>query len=174
MKIIAFLGNPGKKYSRNRHNAGFIIGELLAAEFNISCRKKQFSSVTGTGKINGEEILLMFPETYMNNSGMPVQKALLYYSETAENLLVVHDEIELPFGEIKSKYDGGHKGHNGIRSIMQQINSSAFTRIRIGVGRPEHPEIKVADFLLSNFTKEELNTLKERSPEIIDLIVSKI
>jgi peptidyl-tRNA hydrolase, PTH1 family len=170
MKIIAFLGNPGKKYANNRHNAGFIAGIQFADTYNIALKKKEAHYTYGKSRIGNEDILLVFPNTFMNNSGLAVNSALNFFSESVENLIAVHDEIELPFGEIRVKTGGGHKGHNGIRSIIQYAGSADFARVRIGVGRPDYPEIKVADFLLSDFTKEELEKLKEHSPRIIQII----
>ncbi len=174
MKIIAFLGNPGRKYSRNRHNAGFIIGKIFADKFNISVKKKDFHSECGTGKIEGSDVLIIFPDTYMNKSGLAVSEAVNYYNTSPEDLIAVHDEIELPFGEIRTKTGGGHKGHNGLRSIIQHIDSADFNRIRIGVGRPGNPNIDVADYLLSDFTDEELARIKELAPQIINLILTLI
>ena len=174
MKIISFLGNPGRKYKKNRHNAGFIIGEKFADEFNIKVRLKQFHSHFGRGSVDGCEVILLFPQTYMNKSGLAVREVVQYYNETPENLIIIHDEIELPYGDIRAKTGGGHKGHNGLRSIIQNINSAEFTRIRIGVGRPENRDVEVADYLLSNFSKEEYNGLIELSPEIINSIISEI
>lgn len=174
MKIIAFLGNPGKKYNKNRHNAGFIIGKIFADNFNISVKKQDFQSEYGSGKIEGSEVLLIFPNTFMNNSGRAVSEAVNYYGIAAEDLIVVHDEIELPFGEIRIKSGGGHKGHNGIRSIIQHVGSSDFNRVRIGVGRPGNPEMEVADYLLSDFTDEELAGIKDSAPQVIQAIISII
>ncbi len=174
MKIIACLGNPGRKYNKNRHNTGFIIGKEITKEFDISLRKKSFHSHYGTGKIDGEDILLLLPATFMNKSGLAVKAALQYYNEDPDNLIVVHDEIELPFGEIRTKFGGGHKGHNGIRSITQELNTADFHRLRVGVGRPSNPAMEVADYLLSNFTKDELKKIEELSPAIIDQIRSII
>ncbi len=174
MKIIAFLGNTGKKYSKNRHNAGFIIGDIFADQFNIRIKNKNFHSDCGSGAVKGIECLLLFPRTYMNNSGLAINTAMQYYNESPENLIVVHDEIELSFGKTNVKSDGGHKGHNGIRSIMQHIGTPEFRRVRIGVGRSPDPQIKVADYLLSNFSKEEFNQLIELAPEIIEIIIKEI
>ncbi len=173
MKIIVFLGNPGRKFKNNRHNAGFIIGKIFADEHKIKTNKKDFQSVYGAGSVNNTDILLLFPQTYMNNSGLAVIQTMRYYNEGPENLIVIHDEIELPFGQIKTKSSGGHKGHNGIRSIINHTGTPDFKRIRIGVGRPELKN-HVADFLLSDFTKEELNDLINLAPEIIHLIESEI
>ena len=170
MKIISCLGNPGKKYVKNRHNAGYILGGRLSEEFNISIRKKTSNSIYGTGKIDSMDILLQFPQTFMNSSGAAVKEALDYCEETPENLIVIHDEIELPFGEIRIKFGGGHKGHNGIRSIIQETGSSDFHRIRIGVGRPEDENKSVADHVLSNFNGDELKKIDEIAPAVIEQI----
>ncbi len=174
MKIIACLGNPGKKYNKNRHNAGFIIGKYFTNEFDISINKKSFNSQHGTGKIENVDVLVLFPSNYMNKSGIAVNAALQYYNEDPENLIVIHDEIELPFGEIRTKIGGGHKGHNGLRSIIQEIGAPDFHRIRVGVGRPPHPDMEVADYVLSNFIEDELKKIEELSPAIIDQIKSLI
>lgn len=172
MKIIACLGNPGKKYNRNRHNIGFIIGEYLARACAIQPSQKVFSSFAGQGKIDATPVLLLFPQTFMNNSGIAVAAALEYYRETPDNLIVIHDEIELPFGEYRVKFGGGHKGHNGIRSILQHINSPDFHRLRFGVGRPDNPQIGVADYVLSNFTQDEMRAIDAASSAIIDTVRS--
>jgi PTH1 family peptidyl-tRNA hydrolase len=156
MKIIACLGNPGKKYSNNRHNAGILVGVAIAHLYSITVRKKEHDALTGSGIIDGNECIFMIPQTYMNNSGIAVQKVLSYYKELPDNLIVLHDDIELMFGNVALKFGGGHKGHNGIRSIQQHIGTLDFYRIRIGVGRPSD-SIPVADYVLSDFTKEEKN-----------------
>lgn len=156
MKIIACLGNPGKKYANNRHNVGMIAGSSIAQIYSIAVKKKEYDAMTGIGTIEGRDCLFIFPQTYMNNSGIPIQKVLSYYKGLPENLIVLHDEIELLFGHIALKYNGGHKGHNGIRSIQQYLHSADFYRIRIGVGRPLD-STAVADYVLSDFSDEEKN-----------------
>lgn len=174
MKIIACLGNPGKQYARNRHNAGFIAGEYLADRNGIQLREKKFSSLCGSGTVFGEKILLMLPQTFMNNSGTAVKAAMDYHSVGAESLIVVHDDIEIPFGEIRVKFGGGHKGQNGIRSIIQHAATADFHRIRIGVGRPPHPDLAVADYLLSNFSSVELEALAGSLPHAEEILASII
>ena len=120
MIILAFLGNPGRKYSRTRHNIGFMVGEHFSGLSGIKINKKAFSAESGTGKINGHDTLLLFPQTFMNLSGKSVSKAMDFYDAESSDLIVVHDELELPFGEIKTKFGGGHKGHNGLRSIIAE------------------------------------------------------
>jgi peptidyl-tRNA hydrolase, PTH1 family len=172
MKIIAFLGNPGNKYMKNRHNTGYICGFHFAEFSGIRINQKHFSSITGKGRIDGMDTLLLLPGTFMNNSGLAVRDALGYYDENAENLIVVHDEVELPFCEINVKFSGGHKGHNGIRSIIDNIGSPDFYRFRVGVGRPDNPHISVADYLLSDFSPEELLEIEAKLPDITEKLVS--
>jgi len=174
MKIIAFLGNPGRKYVKTRHNIGFIIGEYFAREFDIKVKQKNFSSVTGTGRVKGEDVCLLFPQTFMNNSGNAVQQALAYYREETSNLIAVHDEIEFKFERFEAKFGGGHKGHNGLRSIIQQTGSADFHRLRFGVGRPDNPEFSVADYVLGNFSSEEQARVEVLMPEIVDLLLELI
>jgi PTH1 family peptidyl-tRNA hydrolase len=174
MIVIACLGNPGKKYARNRHNAGFMAGEFLAAAYGISLKEKKFSSICGSGTVGGEKAIILLPQTFMNNSGTAVQAALDYYQAGAESLVAVHDDIELPFGEMRAKFGGGHKGQNGIRSIIQQIGTADFHRIRIGVGRPPHPDMAVADYLLSNFSSEEMEELSGRLPLAGEILLNII
>jgi peptidyl-tRNA hydrolase, PTH1 family len=164
MKIIACLGNPGKKYSRNRHNAGYIFGSYIADKSDISVKKKVYSSLAGRGSIFGSECLIIFPQTFMNRSGEAVRESLGRCGESAENLIVIHDEIELAFGDIRTKFGGGHKGHNGLRSIFDCIGTADFHRVRIGVGRPADSDTAVADYLLSNFSAEEMEKINELLP----------
>lgn len=166
MKVIACLGNPGRQYLRTRHNIGFILGEYFAREHGIPMKGKSFSSLTGTGTIGETPVVLLMPQTFMNNSGNAVVQALQFYKADPADLVVVHDEIELPFGESRVKFGGGHKGHNGIRSIIQLIGTPDFHRLRIGVGRPDHPAIGVADYVLAPFTGEEWQQLLEFLPGI--------
>ncbi len=170
MKILVFLGNPGSKYSRTRHNIGFMAGENFARFNNIKINKKNFLSETGTGKIEGQDVLLMFPQTYMNESGKAVKKAMDFYGETHSNLIVFHDELELKFGEVKTKFAGGHKGHNGIRSIITETGSPDFTRIRFGIGRPENEAMSVSDHVLSKFTPEEADVIEKLMPDVMKIL----
>jgi PTH1 family peptidyl-tRNA hydrolase len=170
MMIIACLGNPGKKYSRNRHNAGFILGGLAAGHYGISVRSEKYSSLTGSGTIANVETMFLFPQTYMNNSGAAVRAALQFKKENPDNLIVLHDEIELAFGEVRAKFGGGHKGNNGVRSIMAELGTGDFHRIRIGVGRPADPDLAVADYLLSNFAAGEIEQLETLLPTVTSMM----
>ncbi len=172
MIILAFLGNPGNKYSRTRHNIGFMVGEYFASSKGIRINKKSFSAETGAGIIEGRDTLLLFPQTFMNLSGQSVSKAMDYYNTKPEELIVIHDELELPFGDIKIKTGGGHKGHNGLRSIIAEAGSPDFHRVRFGIGRPVNPQMDVADHVLSSFSKEEFDKLPELFKTAEDLILS--
>ncbi len=172
MKIIVCLGNPGRKYKKNRHNAGMITGETLAEKYGIRVKKKQHSSITGEGNIDGFKVMMYFPQTYMNNSGMAVNQAMQHYHLSHQDLVVLHDEIELPFGEVRDKFGGGHKGQNGLRSIIQETGSADFYRVRIGVGRPDNPHMTVADWVLSNFTSEQLKMMDEIAQKATDSLLS--
>ncbi|MDR3237473.1 MAG: aminoacyl-tRNA hydrolase [Spirochaetia bacterium] len=174
MKIIAFLGNPGRQYARNRHNAGFIAGEYFCDKHSIKPGQKKFSSFVGTGTVNDTELCLLFPQTFMNNSGEAVAKALNFYKEKAANIIAVHDEIELPFGKLALKFGGGHKGHNGLRSIIDHVDTADFARLRFGVGRPDNPEIDVADYVLGNFFSEEMSRIIELLPETAAILEKEI
>ncbi len=170
MKIIACLGNPGKKYAGNRHNVGMIVGMEIADKYSIVINKKEHDAIMGNGVIGGFDCLFVLPQTYMNNSGIAVQKVLSYYKETHENLIVLHDEIELQFGHVKIKFGGGHKGHNGIRSIQQHLGTPNFYRIRIGVGRPQD-DTPVASYVLSDFSAEEKNNLQQLTATAQSILV---
>jgi PTH1 family peptidyl-tRNA hydrolase len=174
MKIIAFLGNPGRKYAGNRHNIGFIIGEYFARRHGIAPSQKKFSALLGAGSVNGVDVCLVFPQTYMNASGEAVSQVMNFYKEEASSLIAVHDEIEFVFARFAMKSGGGHKGHNGIRSIMQQTGTGDFQRLRFGVGRPENPNVPVADYVLGNFLPEEMARIEELLPEVSFLLESAI
>jgi peptidyl-tRNA hydrolase, PTH1 family len=172
MFVLACLGNPGKKYIKNRHNIGFMLGRYLAGRYGIATGSSSFSSVSGRGGIEGRDVFIIMPQTYMNDSGGPVRAALDYYKVAPQRLVVVHDEIELPFGEFRLKFGGGHKGHNGLRSIIQEIGSPDFHRVRFGVGRPDNTEIAVADHVLSNFNDEELAAIDTLLPAVSEMLLS--
>jgi PTH1 family peptidyl-tRNA hydrolase len=170
MKILAFLGNPGLKYNRTRHNIGFLTGKRFAEINNIMINKKSFLSETGLCKIDDVDLLLLFPQTYMNESGKAVKKAMDYYGENHTNLIVVHDELELKFGEVKEKFKGGHKGHNGLRSIIEETGSADFYRIRFGIGRPDNESMSVSDHVLSKFTDDEMIEIENLMPGVVEII----
>ena len=174
MIILAFLGNPGKKYYRTRHNAGFIVGEKIASSYGISINKKNFSAETGSGRLSGADVFFIFPQTFMNLSGQSVSRAMNFYNTKHDELIVIHDELELQFGDVRYKFGGGHKGHNGLRSIIAETGSADFHRIRFGIGRPDNPQMDVADYVLSAFSQEEFEKIDGLVPAVNKVIQSII
>jgi PTH1 family peptidyl-tRNA hydrolase len=132
---VAGLGNPGKSYHDTRHNAGFMVADKIAQDFNIEINNRKFDLVFGRGFVDGVEILLAKPLAFMNRSGPPLQKLAHYFRIQCKDVLVIHDDIDLAYGRLKIKEKGGHGGHNGIRSLMDAFGGGDFVRLRIGVGR---------------------------------------
>jgi peptidyl-tRNA hydrolase, PTH1 family len=154
VKLIVGLGNPGKEYAMTRHNAGFIVVDKLAEAFRISIDKNKFDVIYGKGKIQGNDIMLAKPQAFMNRSGSPVRKLAGFYRISCEEMLIIHDDIDLAFGRIKVKEKGGDGGHKGIRSIKDAFGGGNFTRLRIGIGRSE-AGADVVDHVLGRFNPEE-------------------
>jgi PTH1 family peptidyl-tRNA hydrolase len=168
IKIIIGLGNPGTKYHYNRHNIGFLVLDALADKYLASWQKKQNYEAAEI-EMNGEKILLIKPQTFMNDSGKVIP-SLLKQDLTANNLLVVHDELEKSFGKVEFKTGGSHRGHNGLRSIIAACGAE-FHRLRCGIGRPENKE-DVPDYVLSNFSKNEnIDPVIEQAIEIIEKMI---
>jgi peptidyl-tRNA hydrolase, PTH1 family len=152
--IIAGLGNPGPKYQWTRHNAGFLFLDRLAHLEGLSITRKQFGGLTAEWERKGKRLVLLKPQTFMNLSGRSVMPALQFYKLKPEQLIVVHDEIDLPLGTARLKQGGGHGGQNGLRSIMEQLGRGDFLRLRLGIGRPLHGE--VTNHVLGTFSPSEM------------------
>lgn len=153
MKLVVGLGNPGTKYAKNRHNAGFMVADRLQSDaVNAAEWKEKFNGVFSKGTIAGEDVVVLKPMTFMNESGKSVQAAVAFLKVDIKNdLLVIHDELDLEFGDVRLKVSGGHAGQNGLRSIMSVIGPD-FARVRVGIGRPPAGfRGDVADYVLSNF-----------------------
>jgi PTH1 family peptidyl-tRNA hydrolase len=164
MKLIVGLGNPGARYEKTRHNIGFIVLDSLLSCYQLSINKKQCSSLLGQGFIEGEKVLLAKPQTYMNRSGEAVLEIINYYRDIIEDVIVIHDDLDLDFGRLRFKRNGGSGGHNGLKSITQLLNSSEYSRLKIGIGRPPIP-MKTEDYVLGSFLERERKIL----PEIIKI-----
>jgi len=134
MYIIAGLGNPGKKYENTRHNMGFMAIDLLADEYGISVDKLKFKALVGEGRIAGQRVLLMKPQTYMNLSGEAIREAVNFYKIDPEELIVIYDDIDIPTGTFRIRKKGSAGTHNGMRSVVQHLSSDQFPRIRVGIG----------------------------------------
>ena len=157
-RLVVGLGNPGDAYARTRHNAGFMVIEALAGKYAISVNRHKFDAIYGRGGIGGLDVFLLQPMAYMNLSGPPVQRFTSYFKISYRAILVVHDDIDLEFGRLKIKETGGHGGHNGLRSIMDVLGSGDFTRVRMGVGRPETGR-QVTAHGLGGFSNDETQVL---------------
>lgn len=160
MFFIVGLGNPGEKYEKTRHNIGFKIVDYLADEYQIPVQKKSDLYESGSGLFLTHSVLLAKPVTFMNRSGLAVRRLLDYFHESASQLIIIHDDLDIPFGQIRIKLKGGAGGHNGVSSIIEALQTDEFLRIRAGVGRPAEKEEAVS-YVLSPFLKEEQAVLVE-------------
>ncbi len=161
MFLVVGLGNPGPQYALTRHNIGFLAIDLFAKSLNATTWKEEHRAFTCKMNIDGTQVLLAKPMTYMNNSGESVIPLLNFYKIPQENLIVAHDEIDIPFEAIRIQKNRGHAGHNGIRSISELLGSADYIRLKLGVGRPPHPEMKVSDFVLQKFSADEQDRLSD-------------
>lgn len=152
--LVAALGNPGPQYQRNRHNVGFMVGEELRRRHGWPPLRSRFQGLYGDGQMCGQRVVLLLPMIYMNRSGAAVGEAARYYRVPVERILAVHDEVEIPFGDVRLKEGGGLGGHNGLRSMEQSLRSREFWRVRVGVGRPDNTRIPLADYVLHDFSEQ--------------------
>lgn len=157
MKLIVGLGNPGKKYEGTRHNVGFHVIDRMAAQLDAAVTKKECQAFTGTVPYRGDKILLAKPQTFMNKSGDAVWALLSYYEDQLDDFLIIHDDLDLQVGSMRFKQKGSSGGHNGLKSIIQHLNSTDFDRLKIGIGRQEN----VINHVLTPFSKEEGKHLDE-------------
>lgn len=160
MKMIVGLGNPGTKYEKTRHNAGFWVVDELSKKYGIPVRRKSMNAMIGTGQILGERVLLVKPLTYMNLSGEAIRPLADYYNIPTEDILVIYDDIDIPFGSVRIRKSGSSGSHNGMKSTVQELGETTFPRIRISVGRPEQP-IPLADYVLGVPTEKEQKVLDQ-------------
>jgi len=167
--LIVGLGNPGRKYARHRHNAGWMVLDELARRHSASWKGK-FSGQLAELRLDGHRVALLKPETYMNESGRSVAEAARFYKLEPDAILVVHDEGDLDLGRLQARKGGGLAGHNGLRSIAQQLKTPEFMRLRIGVGRPGRGDPRpLADYLLADFAPEDdAETLISRAADAVE------
>ena len=167
IRMIAGLGNPGEEYAQTRHNAGFKAIDELARQANVTYWKNQAGAEVASIKVNDteaeggkREVILVKPQSYMNTSGGPISKLCAQYKVSVEELLVIHDELDIPAGDVRSKVGGGHAGHNGLRSIIDKMGSRDFSRVRVGIGNPPG-RMPVADFVLKQLRSREAEEFDE-------------
>lgn len=171
LRLVVGLGNPGRTYSATRHNIGFMVVDRIAAEFSIMMAREKFSTVFGRGRIAEVEAVLAKPMAFMNRSGLPVRSLADFYRISSQDVLIIHDDIDLDFGRLKIKEKGGHGGHNGIRSVMDAFGGGDFVRLRIGIGRSETGK-GVADYVLDHFMPDETAALPQIISRARDAVVT--
>ncbi|MCK5825561.1 MAG: aminoacyl-tRNA hydrolase [Desulfuromusa sp.] len=162
MKLLVGLGNPGDKYSATRHNIGFMVAEQVARSHRVVLKKKGYQGIYGVGRVGGCETTVLLPQAFMNCSGSSVNAAYQSLRIEPGDLIVIYDDLDLPFGRLRVKADGGHGGHNGLRDIIAVLGCNNFVRLRVGIGRPEHGN--VTGHVLSRFSTNEQKLL----PQLLD------
>lgn len=173
MYLVAGLGNPGAEYAKTRHNVGFMAVDEICGRYKFSPFKSKFDALAAEGQIGDEKVLLLKPQTFMNLSGNAVVKAALFYKILPENIIVIHDDIDLALGQMKAKNGGGAGGHNGLKSIDSHITPN-YNRIRIGIAHPLGKGPEVADYVLGNFSKTEQKIIEQCVqivPEAIEVLI---
>lgn len=158
MYIIAGLGNPGSKYENTRHNMGFKAIDAMASEFGIDVNRAKFKGLIGEGRIGSEKVILLKPQTYMNLSGQSVREIMNFYKIPEESLIVIYDDFDLPIGSIRVRKSGGPGTHNGMKSVVQELGSRKFPRVRVGIGSSDGSTIQ---FVIGKVGKDEQQILNE-------------
>ena len=174
--LIVGLGNPGAKYENTRHNVGFMAADLFMNENKGSFNKTKMQGIFGECKIKDSRILVLKPQTFMNNSGISLSQVAKFYKIPNDKIIVIFDDISLDIGKIRIRRKGSHGGHNGMRSIVDYLKTDDITRIKIGVGNKPHPDYDLADWVLSNFPKDQSDNLQkalETTSKAITEIVTK-
>ena len=166
--LIVGLGNPGRKYARNRHNIGFLCIDQLATVAGISVRRKRMKTRLGSGQIGRHKMLLAKPQTFMNNSGQSVAPLCHWYHVEPQRILIIHDDLDLPFGRIRLRPSGGSGGHKGIKSIIAELGHQDFARLRIGIDRPVHGD--PIDYVLDDFDRQQAGKLPSIHERMIEIV----
>jgi PTH1 family peptidyl-tRNA hydrolase len=169
--LVAGLGNPGREYEGNRHNVGFMVADELARRHGGAWKAK-FNAQLADVRIDGHKVVLLKPQTYMNDSGRSISSAMRFFKLDPDSVLVVHDETDLPVGRLQARRGGGLAGHNGLRSVAQHLGTPEFLRLRIGVGRPERGDPRpLADYVLSDFEPhEDADRLVAEATDAVELL----
>nr|WP_296077170.1 aminoacyl-tRNA hydrolase [uncultured Actinoplanes sp.] len=174
--LVVGLGNPGKEYAGNRHNVGFMVADLLASRVGAKFgRSKRAHAEVAEGRLGfgGPKLVLVKPLTYMNLSGAPVASLSQFFKVPVANVIAVHDELDVPFGQIRAKRGGGEGGHNGLRSMSKSLSDKDYARVRFGIGRPPGRQ-DPADYVLSDFSgaeRKELDFLVDRAADVVEAVV---
>jgi peptidyl-tRNA hydrolase, PTH1 family len=175
--LVVGLGNPGREHEGQRHNAGFMVVDALRRAEGLPELRAKFDGLFARGEIAGQPVALLEPQTYMNLSGDSVQPAAAFLKVEPADIVVVHDELDLPWGEVRVKVGGGHAGHNGLRSLLQRLGSPDFVRVRVGIGKPPATFLgPMADWVLSRFDpveRAELPGVLDRAVDAVRLVVKE-
>ena len=173
MYIIVGLGNPEPEYSNTRHNMGFDTINKLAKKYNIEFSKTNFKGIYGTGIIEGEKVILLKPQTYMNLSGESVKKIIDFYKLNTENLIIIYDDIDIEPGIIKLRKTGGSGTHNGMKSVIKEIGTEKFPRVRVGIGKPEHKG-DLINYVIGKIPEEDKKILEKSTDIARDAVIEII
>ena len=173
MILVVGLGNPGSEYASTKHNIGYLAVDEIAKRVGIELKKKKFNGSYGEGYLNNEKLLLLKPETYMNRSGESVSSAANFYNIPTENIIVIHDEMDLPTGSVRIKAGGGSAGHKGINSITADLGDRNFVRVRIGIGKPKEKS-HGASHVLSQFGRQEDAVVRDSISRAADAVMEII
>lgn len=169
MKLIIGLGNPGKKYEKTKHNIGFLALDEIARKHGMAFSKTKFNSIYAKGNIGTEKVVLIKPQTYMNLSGESVRPWVDFYNLTVEDIVVIYDDMDLNPGKIRLRLQGGHGGHNGMKSLIQHLGTKTFNRVRVGIGRP-YPQQDVVSHVLSQFSKDTVDDMRNALNKIEEAV----
>jgi PTH1 family peptidyl-tRNA hydrolase len=173
VKLIVGLGNPGPQYLLSRHNAGFLAVDILAREENIGIKTVRFDSLFGRGSISGVPVILAKPQTFMNLSGASVEKLVRFFKIDIEDVIVIHDDLDLSQGDVRVKISGGDAGHKGLRSVIDHLASSEFVRIRVGIGKPSGKEM-IEGYVLERFSEDELKLLPDITAKAFNAVIEVV
>lgn len=172
--LIVGLGNPGSEYEKTRHNTGFLAMDLLAGKLGCKLNHTRFRAQAGTCAYHGKKLVLTKPQTFMNLSGMAVEPAAHFYKIPPDRIVVIFDDISLPVGRLRVRADGSAGGHNGIKSIIHELGTDQFPRVKVGVGAKPHPDYDLADWVLSTFSSGEEKSLLSALDRAADAALSII
>ena len=174
MYLIVGLGNPEEEYSNTRHNMGFCTINEISKKFNILVTKNKFNSLYGQGLINGEKVILVKPQTYMNLSGEAVKEFVDFYKVDLTNIILIYDDMDVEKGKIKVRKQGSSGSHNGVKSVVEYLNSEKIPRIRIGIGKPENKKLMI-EYVIGKISKQEQEELNEgikKAAEAVEIIIN--
>lgn len=169
IKMIVGLGNIGPQYEQTRHNTGFMIVEQFAKHHDLKIKTRKMNAKMGSTFINGDKVLVVEPTTFMNDSGIAVKPLKDYFGVSTENIVVVHDDMDLPIGKIRIKDKGSAGGHNGIKSLINNLGTEAFTRIRVGIAHPDKSNT-VVNYVLGRFSKDQLPLFKRAGDDAVNAL----